>query len=76
MDMFALSLLLVVVVSTLAFVAHARELVETSTTFSVDNTGIVRNAAVTNVVSFNAFCEFVLPFLLERGYEPPAYWCN
>jgi hypothetical protein len=74
--MFAPLLLLLVVVSTLALVTHARELVETSTSFSVDNTGIVRNAAVTNVVSFNAFCEFVLPFLLERGYEPPAYWCN
>lgn len=68
--------LLLLVVSTLVFGARARELVETSTTVSVDNTGIVRSAAVTNVVSFNAFCEFVLPFLLERGYEPPAYWCN
>jgi hypothetical protein len=68
--------LLLFIVSTLALAAHARELVETSTTVSVDNTGIVRNAAVTNVVSFNVFCEFVLPFLLERGYEPPNYWCN
>ena len=68
--------LLLLVVSTLVFGARARELVETSTTVSVDNTGIVRSAAVTNVVSFNAFCEFVLPFLLERGYEPLAYWCN
>lgn len=72
--MFAPLLLLVVAVA--STLAHARELVETSTTLSVDNTGIVRSAAVTNVISFNAFCEFILPFLLERGYEPPAYWCN
>jgi len=56
---------------------HARRLlVETDATFYVDATGASRGAGVSTAVSWNTFCEFVLPFLLERGYEPPAYWCN
>jgi len=65
------------VAATSARVTSARKLlVDTDATFYVDTTGASRGAGITTTISWNSFCEFILPFLQERGYEPPAYWCN
>ncbi|CAL54574.1 unnamed product [Ostreococcus tauri] len=53
-----------------------RSLVETSVALTRDSSGLSRGTAISSSVSWNTFCEFLLPFLLERGYEPPSYWCN
>jgi hypothetical protein len=53
-----------------------RGLVETSVTLERDSTGISRGTAISTSTTWNTFCEFILPFLLEKGYEPPAYVCN
>jgi hypothetical protein len=53
-----------------------RSLVETSVVLERDSTGISRGTAISTSTTWNTFCEFILPFLLERGYEPPAYVCN
>lgn len=53
---------------------HYGRLYETS--LERDSTGISRGTAISTSTTWNTFCEFILPFLLERGYEPPAYVCN
>lgn len=53
-----------------------RGLVQTSMTLERDSTGISRGTAISTSTTWNTFCEFILPFLLEKGYEPPAYVCN
>ncbi len=53
-----------------------RSLVETSVVLERDSTGISRGTAISTSTTWNTFCEFILPFLLEKGYEPPAYVCN
>ncbi|ABO97256.1 predicted protein [Ostreococcus lucimarinus CCE9901] len=70
------------VICALCTLAHAatneprRALVESSITYAADTTGISRGQSISTSTTWNTFCEFILPFLLERGYTPPAHVCN
>ena len=71
---------LLVLVSLLSsvFVASAapverRELVTVESGLAVDPIGVVRSVTITNGVSFNAFCEFIVPFL---DFELPPGVCS
>ena len=80
--MFARPQLRLAVLFALCALAHAaineprRALVESSISYAADTTGISRGQTISTSTTWNTFCEFILPFLLERGYTPPAYVCN
>ena len=50
-----------------------RELVTVESGLAVDPIGVVRSVTITNGVSFNAFCEFIVPFL---DFELPPGVCS
>ena len=50
-----------------------RELVTVETGMAVDPIGVVRSVTLTTGVSFNAFCEFIVPFL---DFELPPGVCS
>ncbi len=49
---------------------------EISSTVTRDPIGTIRTTGVENVVSFNFFCEFVLPFLRQASVEVHPAWCG
>ena len=49
---------------------------EVSSTVTRAPIGTIRTTGVENVVSFNFFCEFVLPFLRQASVEVHPAWCG
>ena len=65
-------ILLLFVFSTFSF-ANALEI---SSTVTRDPIGTIRTRGVENVVVFNFFCEFALPFLRQANVEVHPAWCS
>ena len=51
-----------------------RELVTVETGMAVDPIGVERSVTLTTGVSFNAFCEFIVPFLDFEYAAPRAFF--
>ena len=49
---------------------------EISSTVTRDPIETIRTTGVENVVTFNFFCEFVLPFLRQASVEVHPAWCG
>lgn len=65
--------LLLFLFSTSSFSTNALEM---SSTVTRDPIGTIRTVGVENVITFNFFCEFALPFLRQANVEVHPNWCG